>query len=248
MANISYTITARMKQLRRRLSSGGFALRRGSAYQRPNTCLGGLCGLESLEARVMLTTVPNDPMFGDQWSLENTGQSGTIDTDIDAPTAWDTTTGSWDAVVAVSDGSINMAHPDLYLNIWLNQGEIPAAKMSALTDVDSDGLITFFDLNDPANAAHVSDVDHYTTIDYAGTWADSETTYGGLPPQLDVNGGTILSPIEDTWVRELQPTATWDGAGISAANFDVDASERRWGLIEFDVSGQSLTSLDLNLY
>ncbi len=37
---------------------------------------------------------PDDPQFGSQWGLHNTGQSGgTPDADIDAPEAWDITTG-----------------------------------------------------------------------------------------------------------------------------------------------------------
>jgi hypothetical protein len=43
--------------------------------------------------------VPNDPLFGQQWALNNTGQSiggnpGKPDADIDAAEAWDVTTGS----------------------------------------------------------------------------------------------------------------------------------------------------------
>ena len=50
-------------------------------------------------------------------------------------------------VVGVVDGGIDATHPDLYLNIWLNQGEIPEPLLGQLTDIDEDGLITFYDLN-----------------------------------------------------------------------------------------------------
>ena len=50
------------------------------------------------------TIAANDPSRGQLWGLDNTGQSGGIvDADIDAPEAWNTTTGSRSVVVAVID-------------------------------------------------------------------------------------------------------------------------------------------------
>ncbi|MHB9004192.1 MAG: S8 family serine peptidase, partial [Coriobacteriia bacterium] len=71
-------------------------------------------------------SVPNDPRFSELWGLHNTGQTGGVaDADIDAPEAWDLTTGSSDVVVAVVDTGIDYEHPDLAANIWTNPGEIP---------------------------------------------------------------------------------------------------------------------------
>lgn len=73
--------------------------------------------------RLQLT--PPDPDFGEQWPLENTGQSGgTPDADIDATDAWDIEDGSSNPiVVAVIDSGIDYTHPDLDANIWTNPGE-----------------------------------------------------------------------------------------------------------------------------
>ncbi len=75
----------------------------------------------SLQSTLGTEVVPNyilhlasDPLFPDQWPLENTGQSGgTSNADIDAPEAWAITTGASSVVVAVIDSGIDLDHPDL---------------------------------------------------------------------------------------------------------------------------------------
>ncbi len=77
----------------------------------------------------VLAMFPSDPMFDQQWALDNTGQSGgTPDADIDAPEAWDITTGGMTAfgdtiVIAIVDGGCDLNHEDL--NFWHNYSEIP---------------------------------------------------------------------------------------------------------------------------
>ncbi len=66
----------------------------------------------------MLQTIPNDPSFGEQWGLNNTGQTvhgdpGTADADIDAPEAWDLETGGDDVIIAIIDSGVSYSHPDL---------------------------------------------------------------------------------------------------------------------------------------
>jgi subtilisin family serine protease len=94
---------------------------------------------------------PNDPKYvdGTLW-----GMNGTYG--IKAPQAWDITTGTTAVVLADIDTGVDYTHPDLYLNIWINQGEIPPTLVdpnnpSRLRDLDRDGLITFYDLNNAIN-------------------------------------------------------------------------------------------------
>ena len=74
------------------------------------------------EARVL----PDDPLLGTLWGLDNAGQAfpgtggqavGSVDADIDAPEAWEMTTGSPQVTVAIGDTGIDLGHPDLVPNI-----------------------------------------------------------------------------------------------------------------------------------
>ncbi|RME34295.1 MAG: hypothetical protein D6786_05320 [Gammaproteobacteria bacterium] len=77
--------------------------------------------------------LPDDPRFGQQWALHNSGQTvpdpagftpGAPGEDMALAAAWDLTTGSRQVVVAVLDDAVDIHHPDLYANIWSNPGEI----------------------------------------------------------------------------------------------------------------------------
>lgn len=91
--------------------------------------------------------IPNDASFPQQWSLNNTGQTGgTSDADIDAVEAWNITTGGVTAqndtiVVAVIDGGCQINHPDLQGNIFRNYQEIPG------NGIDDDGNGYIDDVN-----------------------------------------------------------------------------------------------------
>ena len=79
-------------------------------------------------------STPNDPRYGDLYGLHNIGQSGgTVDADIDAPEAWQVSTGSRNIIVGVVDTGIDYNHPDLAANMWVNPGEI------AGNGIDDDG-------------------------------------------------------------------------------------------------------------
>nr|MBA3725160.1 S8 family serine peptidase [Armatimonadota bacterium] len=55
---------------------------------------------------------PNDPLIGNCWGLNNTGQQGgTVDADVDAFEAWDHWQGADNLIIAVIDTGVN-DHPD----------------------------------------------------------------------------------------------------------------------------------------
>ena len=71
--------------------------------------------------------LPNDPEFPDQYAHQL----------IQMSDAWDISTGSRDIVVAVLDTGVDVNHPDLKDNIWVNKGEIPNNDI----DDDNNGYI-----------------------------------------------------------------------------------------------------------
>ena len=87
---------------------------------------------------VSIAVTPNDLQFSSQWALHNTGQlGGLIDADVDGPEAWDISRGSRGVVVAVVDTGIDLTHPDLVDNLWINSREIPGNSI----DDDRNGLV-----------------------------------------------------------------------------------------------------------
>ncbi len=63
--------------------------------------------LEWVPLRVPVAQVPNDLMYGAQWSLRQIRAGG------DGQVAWELTEGSADVVVAVLDEGVELGHPDL---------------------------------------------------------------------------------------------------------------------------------------
>ncbi|MHB9109636.1 MAG: S8 family serine peptidase [Armatimonadota bacterium] len=57
---------------------------------------------------------PDDPMFDRLWGM----------TKINAPAAWDISTGSAEIVVADIDTGVDYTHPELAANMWINPGEV----------------------------------------------------------------------------------------------------------------------------
>lgn len=77
----------------------------------------------------------NDPDLSKQWYLDNPGTESwqKAGADIRIFDAWKEYKGNPAVIVSIVDGGINLEHPDLQANLWVNTGEIPG------NDIDDDG-------------------------------------------------------------------------------------------------------------
>jgi subtilisin family serine protease len=67
---------------------------------------------------------PNDPFFGQLWGMAK----------IEAPTAWNTTTGDSNVILAVIDTGVDYNHPDLTANLWNDQGSFGYNSITQTND------------------------------------------------------------------------------------------------------------------
>jgi subtilisin family serine protease len=138
------------------------------AYAEPNYVTGN----------ALMGSAPTDPSFFAQQYLHNTGQFAfdTPDIDIDAPEAWEITTGSPDVLVAVIGNGFDFMHPDLAANIWTNPFELPA------DGIDNDGN------------GYVDDVHGYDFVDNDGDPMNTffhDTAVAGVIGATAFNEGVV---------------------------------------------------------
>jgi len=87
--------------------------------------------VEYAEPDYIAYPLTNDVYFNRQWGMNNTGQqtcnmagdictTGTPDADIDAPEAWNITTGNSAIKIAILDSGIDQNHPDLMNKVVAN--------------------------------------------------------------------------------------------------------------------------------
>src|SRR5215213_2874412 len=95
--------------------------------------------------------MPNDPMFAEQWALNNTGQNGGKEkAHVDALKAWLKTKGSDKVVVAVLDTGVDFTHTDLVSNIWFRPDAVPQYTDDELgTFNDEHGFNATDNISDP---------------------------------------------------------------------------------------------------
>ena len=95
---------------------------------------------------IELALSPNDPQLSLLWGLNNTGQTGgTADADIDAPEAWEVTTGSSNVIVGIIDTGLTNGTTYFYVvtarddagNESAKSAEISGAPVADVTPPDA---------------------------------------------------------------------------------------------------------------
>jgi serine protease len=182
------------------------------------------------------TKLPNDPLFGgatvnpestmngvqartiDQWYLKAPGSSTNpaVVSSINAPAAWDTTTGSSSVIVAVIDTGVRRDHPD-FTNSDGSSKFVSGYDLigSQISPTDIGGLAEAKAIaNRPDNA------DLTLALDY-GDWVS----------QADINAGTLGSGCTTSDIGD----SSWHGTRVSgliaaATNNGTGMAGVGWGL------------------
>jgi len=218
-----------------------------------------------LDAVHVFQTVPNDSQYTRLWGLNNTGQTGgTPDADIDAPEAWNISTGSSQIVVGVIDTGVDYTHPDLAANIWTNPGEIAGNGI----DDDGNGFVDDVHGYDFVNndGDPMDDNDHGTHV--AGTiagvgnnglgvagvnWSSSIMglkflSAGGSGYTSDavraINYATMMRTTFGVNIRVTNNS--WGGGGFSTAMESAIRASGEAGILFVAAAGNSSANNDLS--
>lgn len=165
-----------------------------------------------LKRKLAKRSVPNDPLFNQQWTLRNTGQNGaTAGADINVVGVWATYKGTGITVGVIDDG-LQYSHPDLAAN--------------ANTAIDYD----FRDNDDDPKPEGGSgqNANGEPNADSHGT-----ATAGVIAARGNNSIGAVGVAYEATLVglRLIGGTAgdTQEGAALSHRNSDIHIYNNSWG-------------------
>ena len=175
------TLGTEKKSNLKRIGINHFQLPRGMTVAESIARLADDPRIEYIEPNYLFwpTAVPNDPNFGLQWGLRNTGQTvngqaGRSGMDIKAVGAWNISRGNGSIVIAVIDTGADIDHGDIRPNLWVNPGELGGSSLSNWrangVDDDNNGYVDDivgwdfnFNVNDPrdlldGHGTHVSGI------------------------------------------------------------------------------------------
>ena len=151
--------------------------------------------LPKTKAATKASTSFDDPFLQYQWHLVNDGSLGSdgkfvVDADVQVKKAWEMSTGDPSIIVAVLDEGVDVSHPDLMANLWVNEGEIWGSH----EDNDGNGYVgdihgyNFVKGNGMVSVNSVYDTGHGTHV--AGVIAAANNNHIGIS---SIAGGDHLN-------------------------------------------------------
>lgn len=186
------------------------------------------------------TAIPNDPSFPVQWGLNNTGQAvagvpGVPDADIDGPEAWNLNTGHSNIVIAVIDTGVDILHPDIRPNLWVNTGEL--AGFTSIGTWQPNGV------DDDGNG-HVDDIvgwDFAFNVNNPNDELSGHGTHVAGVAAARGNNGMGVTGV--SWEARIMALAAQD-----YASGDLPISAVAGALIYAESMGAHVINLSLGLY
>ena len=164
--------------------------------------------------------VPNDPGYGQLWGLSM----------IDAPQAWQVTTGSTGVTVAVIDTGVDWSHPDLSPEIWTNPGESCAGCRSDGIDNDHNGYVDDWHGWDFVGNDNNPTDDHGHGTHVAGTIGAAGNNGLGV---AGVNWNVRIMPLKFLNAQGSGTTADAIDAVLYSAGNGADISNNSWAGDDF---------------
>ncbi|MDJ0594660.1 MAG: S8 family serine peptidase [Pleurocapsa sp. MO_226.B13] len=188
----------------------------------------------------MDNVLPNDPLFSQQWYLNNTGQSGgTPGADINVLPAWEIATGNG-VTIGIVDGAVDVDHPDLEAqhspvgdydysdDISLNSFDFDFDASSILNSDDRE-----FPFDEPSDlhGTPVAGIAVASNNEVGITGVAYDASFTGLRIQLDEH---ILFPDLDAQIA----------SALSDTSFFIDIYNNSWRipvpLVPFEKATQAL--------
>ncbi|MDD5043054.1 MAG: S8 family peptidase [Patescibacteria group bacterium] len=158
-------------------------------------------GINAAQALVF----PNDPYYKNQWYLNH----------INLPAAWDYTQGSESVVVAVIDSGVDINHPDLRENIWVNSDEIKGDGI----DNDENGYVD--DVNGWDFINNIPDpLPKYSAAGFTNVGMQHGTVIAGVLAARGNNGEGVAGV---SWRSKIMPLRAMNSFGSGDANTVIRA-------------------------
>lgn len=174
---------------------------------------------------------PDADRFDQQWGLRNVGQelgyyhyTGRAGEDIQADGAWATGATGSGQVVAILDEGVNLSHPDLAPNVWVNQ-----AEAAGQPGVDDDGNGWIDDVNGwdfVENDSSPRPMLHGTAVAGVVAAADDNRGVRGVAPGAKIMSVDFIDGLDPRSTTELRAL----GAFAYAIANGATVMNNSWGM------------------